>query len=153
MKLLPIYKTLIENDHLLNEPDLDVMLPMTIEFFDRIGYEPPWIGYVADLNGTLVGSAAFKGKPKDGRVEIAYGVFSQFQQKGIGTEICRQLVRLALQTDASVIVTARTLPEPNYSTRILKKNNFVLLGTVYDEEDGDVWEWEYRGSVVNGPQQ
>lgn len=150
MDLLPIHQTLAENDHFQHEPDLEVALPMTIEFFDRIGYIPPWIGYVAKLDDTLVGSAAFKGKPKDGRVEIAYGVFPQYQQKGIGTQICRQLVRLALQTDSSVIITARTLPEPNYSTRILEKNDFVFLGTVYDEEDGDVWEWEYRGSGVNG---
>ncbi|MBD2701840.1 GNAT family N-acetyltransferase [Spirosoma sp. BT702] len=150
MNLLPIRQTLAENSQFLNEPDLEVGLPMTIEFFDRIGYTPPWIGYVVNLNDTLVGSAAFKGKPKDGRIEIAYGVFPRHQQKGIGTKICGQLVRLALQTDPSVIVTARTLPEPNYSTRILEKNDFVLLGTVWDEEDGDVWEWEYRGRVANG---
>ena len=145
MKLLPIHQTLAENDQFLNHPDLELGLPMTIEFFGKIGYDPPWIGYVAQLDDSLVGSAAFKGKPKNGRVEIAYGVFPQYQQKGIGTEICKQLVSLALQTDPTVTVTARTLPEPNYSTRILQKNDFVHLGTVWDEEDGDVWEWEYRG--------
>ena len=147
MKLIPIHQTLEENDQFLNHPDLELALPMTIEFFDKIGYNPPWIGYVAQLDDTLVGSAAFKGKPKNGRVEIAYGVFPQYQQKGIGTEICKQLVSLALQTDPMVTVMARTLPEPNYSTRILKKNNFVYLGTVWDDEDGMVWEWEYKSAI------
>ncbi|GAB3997450.1 hypothetical protein GCM10028807_42700 [Spirosoma daeguense] len=145
MKLLPIYQTLAENELFQNLPDLEIALPMTIEFYTKIGYTLPWIGYVAQLDDTLVGSAAFKGKPKDGRVEIAYGVFPQFQQKGIGSQICRALVSVALQTDPTVTITARTLPEANYSTRILEKNNFVHLGTIWDEEDGDVWEWEYRG--------
>jgi len=35
------------------------------------------------------------------------------------------------------------LPEESYSTRILKKNGFVHLGTIWDDDDGDVWEWEY----------
>jgi len=49
-----------------------------------------------------------------------------------------------LAKDRSVRITARTLPEKNYSTRILEKNNFVLLGFVTDPEDGEVWEWEYK---------
>jgi RimJ/RimL family protein N-acetyltransferase len=71
-------------------------------------------------------------------------VFENYQQKGIATRICKQLVELSLATDPSVRITARTLPEKNYSTRILEKNNFVLLGFVTDSEDGEVWEWEYR---------
>jgi RimJ/RimL family protein N-acetyltransferase len=81
---------------------------------------------LCNSHDTLVGSAAFKGKPKEGRVEIAYGVFPHYQNQGIGTEICGQLVLLALETDPTVIVTARTLPEENYSTRILRKNNFAF---------------------------
>ncbi|GAB3942642.1 hypothetical protein GCM10028805_07490 [Spirosoma harenae] len=149
MNLLPIHQTLPENDQFQHHPDLELVLPMTIDFFDRIGYNPPWIGYVVQLDDMLVGSAAYKGKPKDGRVEIAYGVFPPYQQKGIGAEICRQLVTLAFQTDPTVTVTARTLPEPNYSTRILQKNDFVHIGTVWDDEDGDVWEWEYQGAMAN----
>jgi hypothetical protein len=36
------------------------------------------------------------------------------------------------------------LPEENASTSILKKNGFVMLGTVWDDEDGNVWEWGYK---------
>ena len=92
-----------------------------------------------------MGAAAFKGKPRDGKVEIAYGTFPQFQQQGIATKICLELIKLSLKTDPSVTITARTLPEENYSVRLLRKNNFKLLGTVIDEEDGPVWEWEWKG--------
>jgi hypothetical protein len=33
--------------------------------------------------------------------------------------------------------------EENFSTKILRKNNFTLIGTVIDPEDGEVWEWIY----------
>jgi ribosomal-protein-alanine N-acetyltransferase len=57
--------------------------------------------------------------------------------------MCRQLVLLAQRTDPKLIITARTLPEYNYSTKILQRNGFRLLGNVWDKEDGDVWEWLY----------
>jgi len=68
-----------------------------------------------------------------------------FQNQGIGTQICKELVELSLKTNSSIKITARTLPENNFSTKILKKNNFVFVGMVNDPEDGEVWEWEYRG--------
>jgi [ribosomal protein S5]-alanine N-acetyltransferase len=51
---------------------------------------------------------------------------------------------LAIATDSEIKITARILSEENASTGILKKNGFVLLGTIWDEEDGNVWEWEYK---------
>lgn len=143
MQLLPIQLELNANQAFLENPDCQDSLQMSIDYFEKIGYEAPWIGYYAQLNDELVGSAAFKGKPKDGKVEIAYGTFPKHQHKGIGTMICQQLVQISLQTDPTVRITARTLPEESYSTRILQKNGFVLLGTVWDDDDGDVWEWEY----------
>lgn len=144
IQLLPIQQTLEANTAFANNPDCKDTLKMTIDFFNRIGYNPPWVGYYASINGTFVGSAAYKGKPVNNKVEIAYGTMPQHQQKGIGTAICKALVDLALQTDPGVIITARTLPETSYSTKILEKNHFKLLGTVIDPEDGEVWEWEYE---------
>jgi RimJ/RimL family protein N-acetyltransferase len=103
----------------------------------------PWIGYYASLDGEFVGSGGFKGRPIEGKVEIAYGTFPTFQNRGIGTLICRELVDVALATDPTVKVMARTLMEENYSTKILKKNGFVFRGVVTDPDDGDVWEWQY----------
>jgi RimJ/RimL family protein N-acetyltransferase len=94
----------------------------------------------------MVGACGYKGKPVGGTVEIAYGTFTSFMNKGIGGAICRALTQLALVTDPGVRITARTLPEENYSTRILAKNGFILLGNVSDKDDGDVWEWEFRGT-------
>jgi ribosomal-protein-alanine N-acetyltransferase len=111
-------------------------------FTKRLALIPPGCYYV-QLNGSLVAAAAFKGKPVNGKVEIAYGTFPLYRQIGIGTRVAHALVQLSLKTNPSVRIMARTLPEENYSARILRKNNFNLLGTVTDDEDGEVWEWEY----------
>ena len=144
MQLLPVKQTTAENQEFASNPLCKETLPMCIEFYKRVGFTPPWICYYAEENGRLVGSAAFKGKPVNNTVEIAYGTMEDQRQKGIGTKICKQLVELSLATDPSVRITARTLPEHNFSTKILEKNNFILLGIVTDPEDGDVWEWEYK---------
>ncbi len=145
MKLLPIKQTLKENKGFEDDPSSKETLNTCIEFYKKVGFNPPWICYYVEENGELIGNAAFKGKPVDNTVEIAYGTMEAHRQKGVGTKICKQLVELAQSTDPSVKITARTLPEKNYSTRILEKNNFVLLGFVTDPEDGEVWEWEYKG--------
>ncbi|MDH3649003.1 MAG: GNAT family N-acetyltransferase [Saprospiraceae bacterium] len=143
MKLIPTRETSEGNDDFIQNPDCQDSIYMLVEFYKKIGFNPPWIGYYAKKDGQLVGSAGFKGAPKNGKVQIAYSTFPRFQQQGFGTEICRQLVQLALDTDPTVTITARTLPKENYSTKILQKNGFNLVGVVRDEDDGNVWEWVY----------
>jgi len=117
---------------------------MTLDFYKRIVFNEPWICYFARIGDEIVGSAGIKGRPRDGKIEIAYGTIPRYQGKGIATEICRQLVHLSLSADPSVRITARTLPEENASARVLRKNGFEWLGPVWDEEDGEVWEWEFK---------
>jgi RimJ/RimL family protein N-acetyltransferase len=143
MTLLPIQEHLEDNTQFTEREECQESIYMSVDFYTRVGYNPPWICYYASIDGILVGSAAYKGLPINNRVEIAYGVFPSHRMKGIGTQICQELVALSLDTDPNVTITARTLPEENYSTRILTKNGFILLGTINDPEDGPVWEWEY----------
>jgi len=118
-------------------------LKMQVEYYAKIGYHPPWIGYLAFVDGAPVGMGGFKGRPVDNKVEIAYFTFPEHEGKGIGTRTCEALVSKALASDPQVEITARTLPEKNASTRILARNGFALVGAVQDPEDGEVWEWKY----------
>ena len=144
MKLLPISPNLDENEQFRDHPDCRESLPMSIEYYRITGYQPPWITYFAELDGTIVGNAAFKGAPRENKVEIAYATFPKFRRQGVATRICESLVKLAAETDPEIRITARTLPEENYSTSVLRKNGFVLNGTIWDEDDGEVWEWEKK---------
>ncbi|WPP52116.1 GNAT family N-acetyltransferase [Catalinimonas niigatensis] len=148
MELIPIKKTTAENQAFIEHPDCQESIYMTIFYFERAGFYPPWIAYYAQVEGKLVGAAAFKGKAQAGKVEIAYGTFPQYRKQGIGTEMCRKLVILSQQTDPQILITARTLPENKASVSILKKNGFELLGRIWDKEDGNVLEWKYTKSNV-----
>jgi len=144
MELIPIKQHLHENQEFINHADCSKSLQMCIDFYERVGFNPPWICYYVQEGDQLVAAAAFKGKPVDNKVEIAYGTFDQYQNLGIGAKVADALVKLALKTDLTVRVTAQTLKEENYSVKILRKNNFVLIGTAMDEDEGEVWEWEYQ---------
>ena len=143
MELLPVLEELELNKQFKDHPDCQKYLQTMIDYYKKVGFEPPWICYYAKYEGELVGSAGYKGKPKNGQIEIAYGTFDRFQGTGVGTKMCKKLIELALHTDPKIKITARTLPHENASTGILKKNGFELQGTVWDEEDGNVWEWVY----------
>ncbi len=147
MELIPINQQPEENEMFIKNHLCSDTIYVCIEFYKKAGFEKPWICYYVQQDGELIGSAAFKGRPVNGTVEIAYGVFEQHQQRGIGTAICRMLVELSLSTDPSVKITARTMPVENFSARLLKKNNFVFAGTVNDPEDGEVWEWVYESEI------
>jgi GNAT superfamily N-acetyltransferase len=144
LELIPIKQTLAENQELAGKPDCLEILTMTIDHYKVIGFVPPWIGYFAQNNGEIVGSAGYKGQPLDNKIEIAYWTSPNYRNQGIGTEICGQMVLLARQADAGVIITARTLPEGIASNRILEKNGFKLLGTIWDKDDGEVLEWQWE---------
>jgi ribosomal-protein-alanine N-acetyltransferase len=143
MLLIPIKEHLEENLEFTAHPDCQESIYMCVDFYKRAGYNPPWICYYVRMDDDLVAAAAFKGQPINNKVEIAYGTFPQYQKQGIGTQIAKMLVDLSLQTDPSVRITAQTLKEENYSVRILRKNNFQLIGTAIDEDEGEVWEWEF----------
>src|SRR5215204_7814595 len=145
IQLLPIDLEVTKNTRFLETPECIPVLTVYPDYYNKVGYNKPYIGYFAAIDGNeIVGAAGYKGKPKDGKVEIAYGTFKNYEGRGIGTETCRQLVLLSLQTDPAIRITARTLQDGYASMAILKKNGFECLGTVYDEEDGEVLEWELK---------
>lgn len=114
----------------------------TAAFYDVVGFAPPWIGYLVDRDGDIVGSAAFKGAPSGGEVEIAYQVFAGFESRGVGTETARQLLRLAREADPALTVTAQTPPLESASTEILRRLGFSQRATLGHSDDGLVWVWQ-----------
>ena len=91
------------------------------EFYPKIGFNKPWVGYFAFNNNQVVGTGGFTGQPKDGKVEIAYWTFKEFENQGIASFVCKQLITIAKATDLNIIITAKTAPEHNASTKNLQK--------------------------------
>lgn len=142
MKLIVIPQDGILADGIAVNEHLGLVIKMTIPFYEKVGFNPPWTSYVALKNSEPVGTCAFKSSPVDGRVEIAYFTFPGFEGQGVATAMARELVQIAQREVDSLIVFAQTLPEENASTTVLKKLGFRMLGPVEHSEDGTVWEWE-----------
>ena len=124
--------------------DIDDACAATAGMYDRLGFEPPWIGYIAVVDGTAVGGGAFVGPPADGRVEIAYFTQPDRQGKGLATRIARALVDIARRHAPGIEIHAKTLPEANASTHILRGLGFRRSGTAHDHEIGEAWAWSLR---------
>lgn len=113
-----------------------------VSLYQSVGYQSPWLGYLALVDGTCVGSCGFKAPPKDNRVEIAYFTFSAFEGKGMATRMAEALLSMSSHAAPQVVVAAQTLPKESPSTTILKKLGFKHVATLQHPEDGEVWEWQ-----------
>jgi len=120
------------------------VIAQTLAFHAEVPRAPEWGGFlVADeVQPVVVGTCGYKHGPvADGTVEIAYFTFPEFERRGYGTAMARELTRRALISPDVREVVAHTLPEPNASTRILERVDFTFAGDVHDPEDGRVWRW------------
>lgn len=126
-------------------PETIGILQATSELYKTVGFETPWICYVALTNGKLVGTCGFKSAPLDGRVEIAYFTFPGYEGKGVATQMGRQLLSIAWDAQPGITVAAQTLPDRNASHRVLEKLGFVCKGSLQHPEDGEVLEWQKSG--------
>jgi ribosomal-protein-alanine N-acetyltransferase len=88
-----------------------------------------------------VGTCGFTGQPKDGKVEIAYWTFKEFEGQGVASFACNELISMSKITDPTITITAKTAPEHNASTKILQNNGFEFSEIVQDDEIGDAWLW------------
>lgn len=122
-------------------PEIVAACAATAAMYDRIGFDPPWIGYIAIRHGIAVGGGAFVGGPADNRVEIAYFTEPQHQGRGFATLTARSLVQIARRHSPGIEISAKTMPEPNASTRILEGLGFELVGAAVDHEIGEAWAW------------
>jgi ribosomal-protein-alanine N-acetyltransferase len=88
-----------------------------------------WIVLRDDLLGrTLVGTAGFKGAPKDETVEIGYGIVAEHQRRGYATEATRAMLAYAFNLASVHRVIAETLPSLIASIGVLEKCGFRFIG-------------------------
>lgn len=114
------------------------------EYYLKIGFNKPWVGYFVFRNNQVVGTCGFTGQPTDGKVEIAYWTFKAFERQGVASFACNELISIARKTDPTLTITAKTAPEHNTSTKILQNNGFELSEIVQDDEIGNSWLWIRR---------
>jgi RimJ/RimL family protein N-acetyltransferase len=88
-----------------------------------------------------VGSAAFKGEPANGRVEIGYGVAPAYAGCGYATMGVRLMVSYAFSQPDVDEVYAQTRIDNLASRRVVQKVGFTHVGRRDSREDGIVDQW------------
>ena len=142
---IPISTERAEMEGYLDDGFVRMVFDTYLWYYPKVGYHPPWIGYFALFEGKVVGVGGFKGPAKKNQVEISYATVPEYEGQGVSSQTCKYLTGLALAYDSSLRITARTLMTESASTSILRKNGYVYIGIVDDPDDGDVWEWVYKG--------
>lgn len=141
MELQPIEINVDKSKEIYGSDDCQMLLKTYDEYYLKIGYHLPWVGYFVVRENQIVGSCGFTGQPKEGKFEMAYWTFKEYERQGIASFACKELVLIAQQSTPAIIVTAKTAPEHNASTKILQNNGFTFSGIVQDEEIGNAWLW------------
>ena len=99
-----------------------------------LGYGP-WI-VIAPEERAVVGSAGFSGRPKDGEVELGYGIAEPYRNRGYATEAAGALVEWALAQPGVERVIARSDRDNQPSTRVLEK-----IGMTRGQAEGKTVRW------------
>jgi RimJ/RimL family protein N-acetyltransferase len=118
------------------------------EYYPKIGFNKPWVGYFVFRKNQVVGTGGFTGQPKDGKVEIVYWTFKEFERQGVASFACKELISISKITDPTITLTAKTAPEHNASTKILQNNSFEFSEIVQDDEIGDAWLWTLKADQI-----
>jgi ribosomal-protein-alanine N-acetyltransferase len=105
-------------------------LEWTLNWLQTPGNDPRWSMHwiVLRVPRTLVGVVGYKGGPKDGTVEVGYGVVHEFQRRGIAPEATQALVQQAFTSPGVDRVIAETLPSLEPSIRVLDRCGFRFIG-------------------------
>lgn len=92
----------------------------------------------------LLGSAGFKGSPRDGVVEIGYSMLEAHQRNGYCTEAVSALIGWAFANTEVKLVIAHTLPDLRPSIRVMEKCGFRFAGQGPIEDGMQTVRYELR---------
>ncbi|NKF22666.1 GNAT family N-acetyltransferase [Solimonas marina] len=120
----------------------------TAALYEADGFSPPWIGYLAECGGEIVGSCAFVGPPQEHRVEIAFQTFAEHQGCGVATAVVQRLIALAAGHDEAPVLCAQTPSGESAATQVLRKQGFRLRDSLHHPQDGIVWYWEREAPLA-----
>ena len=141
MKLRTLELNENKRDVIFKSPECQQVLEIYDTYYPKFGFNYPWVAYLILKDDQVVGTCSFIGKPIDGKVEIAYWTFKQFEGQGVASFACKALISIAKKETPNMILTAKTAPEKNASTKILENNGFTYSKIVQDDDIGDAWLW------------
>lgn len=91
-------------------------------------YSTLWTA-IAKIENKMVGDLCILGEPNaDGEIEIGYGTYDEFQNKGYMTEMVGGIIEWAKSQPKVKTIKASTEKTNKASFKVLEKNNFLKVG-------------------------
>lgn len=88
----------------------------------------PFGYYQILMSGQVVGGIGFHGPPRDGLVEVGYGVVPEVRRQGVATEALRQVLAVAGGFAQVRRICGRTTPDNVASQRVMLGVGMQLVG-------------------------
>ena len=101
------------------------------------GRSDPFGYYQIILDGVVVGGIGFHGPPRDGLVEVGYGVVPGVRGQGVATAALRLLLDVATGLDGVRRVCGRTNPDNVASQKVMEAVGMNMVG-----KDPEFWHYE-----------
>jgi [ribosomal protein S5]-alanine N-acetyltransferase len=115
----------------LKEALEQTILPNVADTSKNYLYSTLWTGILKAEN-KMVGDLCICGEPNvDGEIEIGYGTYDEFQNKGYMTELVAGIITWAKSEPSIKAIIASTDKTNTASFKVLEKNNFEKI----DEKD------------------
>jgi RimJ/RimL family protein N-acetyltransferase len=95
----------------------------------------------------IVGGCGFKGNPREGVVEIGYGIAPSHWRKGIGSSAVAFLVKIARLNPSVEEVTALISPANIASQKLVARLGFLAQGLLADSDGEVLVKWSLRIAI------
>lgn len=104
------------------------ILPNVADKSKNYLYSTLWTA-ISKIDNKMVGDLCIVGEPSaDGEIEIGYGTYDQFQNKGFMTEALSGMIEWAKNQPEIKAIIASTDKTNTASFKVLEKNNFITVG-------------------------
>jgi RimJ/RimL family protein N-acetyltransferase len=112
----------------LKEALEQTILPNVADTTKNYLYSTLWTA-ISKAENKMIGDLCIVGEPNaEGEIEIGYGTYSEFQNKGFMTEMVSGIIEWAKTQPIVKSIVASTDKTNTASFKVLKKNNFVKIG-------------------------
>ncbi|HZO95591.1 MAG TPA: GNAT family N-acetyltransferase [Candidatus Baltobacteraceae bacterium] len=92
-------------------------------------------------HGEVVGLCSYRRAPRDGEVELGYGIAPSRRGRGYATAAVALMIDAAARDENVRRLVAETSVANVASTRVLEANGFEAVERLVNEEDGEVIRW------------
>jgi len=129
----------------LNEALEQTILPNVADKNNNYLYSTIWTA-ISKTEHKMVGDLCIYGEPNaNGEIEIGYGTYDEFQNKGFMTEIVKGIIDWVKTQIKVKSIIASTDKSNAASYKVLEKNNFIKIG---EGETLFNWKLEMNKKII-----